>query len=375
MLLVQLYLDMFGLDALIKQYSIKVQRHPKYNNLVHLKYDQINSPMSEPIVQECRGLILNENDAWDVVAHPFDKFFNHGEGFAAPIDWASARVQEKLDGSLMYLYHYNQEWHVATSGRPAADGDINGKSTFAELFWDVWINQFEVGAEGEGEFPTLNKLDAFKTYIFELTAPENRVVVPHVKRSLTLIGVRDRRNGKEDTVADYTQFSAAGNPDLNPVTEYSLSSVDDMIKTFETMKPLEQEGYVVVDKNFNRIKVKHPGYVAIHHAKDSVGTSRRAIVEIVRTGEMNEVLAHFPELKAAYDEEAFRYGELCTHINVTFGMYKNIEVQKDFALAVKDLPWSAALFALRNGRAKTPADWLAQAPIDAVIKLMDASVD
>ena len=42
--------------------------------------------MDNPIVQQARGIILDEAKDWKVVARPYDKFFNLGEGNAAPID-------------------------------------------------------------------------------------------------------------------------------------------------------------------------------------------------------------------------------------------------------------------------------------------------
>lgn len=80
--------------------GIAVKRHPKYPNLVQFKYDQIESPKDDPIVQECRGLILDEANNWDVVAYPFKRFFNYGEPQCAEIDWSKAQVMEKCDGCL-----------------------------------------------------------------------------------------------------------------------------------------------------------------------------------------------------------------------------------------------------------------------------------
>jgi tRNA splicing ligase len=83
------------LADLAARYFIKATRHRQKPHLVLLKYDQINSPFAEPIVRECRGIILDEASNWRVVSRSFDKFFNHGEGHAATIDWSTARVYRR----------------------------------------------------------------------------------------------------------------------------------------------------------------------------------------------------------------------------------------------------------------------------------------
>lgn len=53
--------------------------------------------------RECRGLVLDEAKDWAVVAMPYTRFFNYGERWASCIDWATAKVFEKMDGSLMTM--------------------------------------------------------------------------------------------------------------------------------------------------------------------------------------------------------------------------------------------------------------------------------
>lgn len=63
------------------------------------KYNQIKSDMSLPICQEARGLILDKEDNWNVVSYALPKFFNAAENEAVDIDWDSAEIFEKMDGS------------------------------------------------------------------------------------------------------------------------------------------------------------------------------------------------------------------------------------------------------------------------------------
>ena len=68
--------------------------------------------------------------------------------------------------------------------------------------------------------------------------------------------------------------------------------------------------FVVCDKNFNRVKVKSPTYVALHHMKNNNVLSYARGIEIVRGNELDEVLTYFPEFaehlhKIKADYEAF----------------------------------------------------------------------
>jgi hypothetical protein len=54
--------------------------------------------MGLPEMQDCRGIIL-EKGTWNVMSLAFRKFFNAEEGNAHKIDWKTAKILEKLDGS------------------------------------------------------------------------------------------------------------------------------------------------------------------------------------------------------------------------------------------------------------------------------------
>ena len=43
------------------------------------------------------------------------------------------------------------------------------------------------------------------------------------------------------------------------VRSFPLRSIAEVLATFPSINPVEQEGYVVVASEFARVKVKHPG--------------------------------------------------------------------------------------------------------------------
>lgn len=359
MTLVQGFLRSGGtLADLAQRYAIKAVRHRALPHLVTLKYSQIDSPMGEPLVRECRGIVLDESDGWACIARGFDKFFNAGEGHAATIDWSTARVQEKVDGSLCLLYCYDSVWCVATTGTPDGAGRVGAdERTFAQLFWRTFADSgLELPAPG-------------LTFALELTAPANRVVVRHDTAGLTLLGARDPRTGQEMHAAD----AAALLPGTVPVREFSLRSAADIAATFATMSPLAQEGYVVVDSAFRRVKVKHPGYVALHHARS--GISPRAFLEIARSGEASEVLAAFPELARDFEPIRAKLDALVSELEADFARIKDAPTQKDFALLAVKSRCSGALFAVRSGKAPSMRSFLAKMPIDSLAGILRVPTD
>lgn len=314
--------------------GIKVKEHPAYPGLFHFCYDQLEAKPSDPIVRESRGLILDASRDWAVVSLPFFRFANYGESWADPIDWSTALVQEKVDGSLMIVWHYDGKWNVSTKGSPDAGGQVDiHPFTFAQLFWRVWKDR------GYQE----SMLSEDWTYMFELVSPFNRVVVPHQEADLVLIGVRALSSGQE--LPMWMEYP--GLP--KPVKEYPLTSIDEVITAAGKLTPDTGEGFVVVDKDFHRVKVKSPAYLLIHHAKDGFG--QRRMIDLLRTGETSEVLSYFPEYQKQYDELFQKFEQLVADLEAVYDRIKGIESQKDFAQEATKSRYSAALFQVRNGQA------------------------
>ncbi len=353
---IQAYLRGSGmLEELARDLAIRHTRHPEYLNLILFKYDQINSPMDNALVQECRGLILNETANWRVVARAYSKFFNYGEPNAPAIEWATARVQEKVDGTLCIFYHYNNLWHVATTGTPDAGGRVhNGERIFRDLIWETARNY------------QLELLSSAHCYLFELTSPYNRVVVPHEQSSLTLLGIRQTDNGDWIALEQASQYVSGSVP---VVREFAFDSLAALFASLENINPLEQEGYVVVDGADNRIKVKHPRYVALHLLKESFNV--RAYIEVLRAGETPELLTYFPEIGAEYAPIRAAYESLAEEIDSDYARLQPLSTQKEFAQSALKTRCSAALFAIRAGDCRDARDYLSRrASVVSVMRLL-----
>jgi hypothetical protein len=258
-----------------KPYCIKIVED---GNLVLFKYSQIDSDFFNPIVQECRGIIL-EKDSWQVVAYAFRKFGNFGEAYVDEIDWESAVVETKEDGSLIKVYFYDGEWRVGTNGTIFAENaELNAGpyKNFRQLF--------DAAAEKCGlDFSRLNR---YYTYVFELCSSFNQIVCPQSEMRLIHIGTRNNRTFQEvetDIGIPHPQ-------------RYALSSLEDciaMAKTFDFTK----EGFVVKDKNYNRIKVKSEDYVRVHRLANNGSMTKERAIELIRANELDEFFTYFPQYR------------------------------------------------------------------------------
>jgi len=272
-----------------KNYGIYAKQHKTFANLWQYTYDQIesNSTKFHPLVRSSRGIILDV-EGKQIVAYPFDRFFNYGEDPNCNFDFSAMRVQEKLDGSLIIFYWYNG-WQVATKGSPDASGSVGDNPfTFAELAWKVMKSQHP-------NYETL--LNKRFTYMFELCSKYNQIVTNQSDNegTLTLIGIRCKETWNEISVRDFIPTG------WKVVQEFLLSTIDEVLEASKKLNASQTEGFVLVDENFNRIKVKSPLYVMAHHLLGDVITEEK-ILKIVLSGEQSEIVTYLPHKKEIFDK-------------------------------------------------------------------------
>jgi len=330
-------------ELLAPPYSLNIKINDDY---VLFSYNMVESNFSLPIVQEARGIILRRIDGskdYKVVCQAFNKFFNYGEGHAAKIDWNSARVLEKLDGSLMKVW-YDCGWHISTNNcidaRDALLDQANGISFYA-YFMEAWNNQ-------GGNFDRLNKNYC---YMFELCGPLNRVVVPYKEVFLYHIGTRDMTTLKE-VAAMIEGFPWA--------PHHRLSNLDECVASAAKLG-FNKEGYVVVDKNYNRVKIKGPAWLSASYLKNNGVLTVERILDQIRSGESEEFLAYFPEYKEEFEKVEtvlYEFEQSIYAQRRSLRERKSEEwSQKDFALTVSELLAAPYFFEWRK-TGRSLADWI-----------------
>lgn len=220
-----------------------------------------------------RGLILNAKTG-EIVARPFDKFFNWGEGGRkAPYTAHIVNVYEKMDGSLGILYREDGAFNIATRGSFTSDQAI-----WATTHLNEHYDLSDIGDEW--------------TLLFEIIYPDNRIVVDYAGReALVLLAARNRLTG------DYMPFY----PDLYNLAEqhgfdlpltHHFNNVTDILEVLGELSANE-EGYVAEFSNGDRYKFKGDEYVEIHRFISYV--SFKNTLAIVQGGQVGMTRQVIPE--------------------------------------------------------------------------------
>ena len=349
------------LTDLKEEHSIKCNAG---EGLVILNYDQIKSAKTDPIVMECRGLIL-EMETWNVVAMAFRRFFNYGEALDITEDFNFKRshVCEKIDGSILNVFFYNGRWMMSTRGTIEGTGDVGFfNMTFKQLFDRIIANKYPNFYEG---------LDESLCYIFELVSPESKVVKPY-PRGLYLLGARDKTNNFNELTYEDLIVTALKCGVQIP-EKYPLNDIQDLLDCMRSFSNVD-EGFVCVDyterdehNQFRRIKVKNPSYVALSHLKESSASSMRALVQLVMNGEVDEFVGYFPEFKKTVTKIKDLYDGYVAKVNDeakderVVNLIKNKgagENRKEYALLVCRMSNPNFMFQLYEGSVSSFSDYL-----------------
>lgn len=284
-------------DSLKKEYGLRIKKDGDYAIFNY----EITADFYDPIVQEARGIIL-DTARCEVVCWPFRKFGNYSEGYADGIDWSTARVFEKIDGSIIKLWYDEKKegWQFSTNRTIRAElAGVEGEPliTYGKLIEE---------AENYQMIPW-DRLDRRLTYIFELVSPRARVVIAYERTYLYHLGTRHTLTGQELDV----------DIGIAKPMAYPLSSLEDCVNAATLLnrgasgEGVEREGFVVVDAAYRRVKVKSVDYIMMHRVSSMKTIGRHECLHMLlnNEGQLRELLTR-PSLVPVIRYYEYRLAEL-----------------------------------------------------------------
>lgn len=261
-------------------YSLKIKRK---DNLILFNYSQIESDPSNEIVKEARGTII-EDKTFKPICVGFKRFYNIDEPYAARIDWDSAIATSKEDGTLFFVYWYNDKWHVKTRSTFDAEEAPMDNIKFANFkkLFDYLISFYP-------NF-SYEKLNKNYVYCLEGCSNFNRIVIEYSTPCLFHLMTRDM-----STLQEIDTEIGIPKPRM-----YNLNSEKNYRDLVASM-PEGHEGIVVRDINGERVKIKTLLYFQMHKAKNNGVITLERIVDLIRANDQYEFLSYFREYKPIFD--------------------------------------------------------------------------
>jgi len=323
------------LNEMIQANYVKVQKHPTeafyiYNYTPQAQYERVWNECT----LMCRGLILD--DAYQIIARPFEKFFNLGECEEQEIPKEPFEVFEKMDGSLGISYWVNDKIQIATRG--SFDSSQAHKA-----------NELLYGKYKE----SIPKLIENYTYLFEIIYPKNRIVLDYgQEESLVLLAVIDKETGED------IEIPSIGFPIVK-----KYDGLNDL-HALSTEEASNKEGFVVKFKSGYRLKVKFEEYVRIHRIISNV--SSVSIWENLKTGEpFDEVLAGVPDefyawVKATRKSLLDEFQLVLAKSKEDFKVFDN---RKETALYFLQCRYPAVLFNMLDNKPLDQVIWKMLKPV------------
>ena len=247
------------------RYKLKVKW---YKDLFIITYPKRGTHASEdvdysdPLVIECRGLIVNRNAPFNVVCKGFDMLEPTENIPDDLLTRDEGKITTTIDGSYIRVY-YNSElkrWCVATNRCiEAKKARWHSYRTFFDYFQDA--------SRSEESLLDYNLLNENRVYLFVVCHPENRIVRAYTSPMLYHIGTVDRTDGWKEVENDNIGIPHPPQIDRNFEGFDSVESVRDYVNTLDWQTP----GYVVQWRGSNgsikRSKLRNAEYERINELR------------------------------------------------------------------------------------------------------------
>ena len=264
---------------------------------------------------EMRGLMVDEKTG-EVLARPFQKFWNFNEAESRGTDWNEKHVVlPKLDGSLVY----------PTADRWTTRGGVTDTSLRVEKL----ANDMGKPLTGLLEALQTDPTDGARcTPCFEYIGPDNQIVIRYAQSQLVLLAVRRILDGNYWTTEQVRSvFSSAtqrhgshtGLRVVEPLeTVHDSTTADYAARLSKDVQQWDgtREGVVVAfEPSGHRIKIKGLEYIALHRARDEYSAENRvvtvwcagngpALCDSLSTGRSARLTAYYEALEKQIEESA-----------------------------------------------------------------------
>ena len=305
----------------------------KYKDLILVKanYDenQIYENKEDYWKMYCRGSIINTKTHKLVCIPPVKakelnkEEFNQKQG--------NIEIQELLDGTMINLFYYHENWMISTRSNIGGYNKWNSKS-FKQMY---------------EECPKLDYSDLNKKhcYSFVMKHTDNRNISKVTENKLYLVEVYNLENCERLSIDDYPKNIES----VNNLLSYYIDKREDLDTNFNI------KGYTIKKDN-QRFKLINPNYQKVKDLKVNFSGDLITYIELRKNGNLNDYLSYFPEKNKIFNSYRDKIHILS---NELYNNYKNVFIFKN--KEKKDIPYHLKPFVYEIHseylKTKKPTSW------------------
>ena len=217
--------------------------------------------------------------------------------------------------------------------------------TYAEAVLQILKRKFD---DPFKPFWGVQNAGARYTWVFEYVSPKNRIVTQYEKDELILLGIF-RKEYAAEIGANNVDNCASANGFERPLS-IKTDSLSQVLAALDDVGLLD-EGYVIYDHRFNRIKIKNPGYLAVSRAVNAgAQLSPRHFATIVLNGDTDEIASYYDEFADMLFLMRGALEDMLNEVEDLWHKNRDAGSRKELALSVKHHPLSSLIFMLADGR-------------------------
>jgi len=281
----------------------------KYNRKEGTKEDYDTNEF----LKECRSIIL-EKDTNKIICLSL-KFKESYEIFQENVKWENNVIEESIDGTLINIYYYNNEWNISTRGTLDANCYWNSSKTFKDLFMEA------------SQICNMNYelLDKDFSYSFVLCHPECRNIVKYSSPNITHILSRNMT-----TLIESDEEIGIQKPNIIKILNLNKidpTNYDELAQNVNLLK-FNNEGYMLYSKDrLYRTKLRSSDFIKLAKIKGNEPFINKRLLLIRNTDELTEFLTYFPEYTSNYKELEINFKKL---VDELINIYTIVKIQKKF---------------------------------------------
>jgi hypothetical protein len=215
-----------------------------------IKYNKNTTNMNDEFSRKCRGLIV-EKDTNNIVCMPPMKSMDLHQ-FLGQFQLTNCTIEEFLDGTMINLWYYKDEWHISTRSSIGAKCRWYSKKHFSEMFEESNKLDFE-------------KLNKNYFYSFVLQHPENRIVTIYSEPTITLVYVGQVMANNEIKTIDYRSEKMDEVLGVSLPKQFTFNTIEELI-SFVEKADFQFQG-LVIKNGIYRTKVRNPAYNYARHLR------------------------------------------------------------------------------------------------------------